>query len=297
MKNTKINDPDSRPKSVSFSYILLLLMGFPILVLLLAMFLTNPSKMINNPHFIENCIFLASSILFIILGFGILKRQAWARILSILTFAGLIYVVTAICLDDFKTINNSKNINDFLASAQITGVAVAFLIFGRALFGLALHPEARKYFNLHDSNERTYSNLHTISGTLVISAIPIVFSIQSIARNNYIPLWVYILMNLYTYLAYSVDKDIAKRNKLDPQQQERRTPEKELHFCEFWGGFPAAYLAQRIVRHKIKKAEYQSSFFLIVFIHSILVLSNMMFSGFLLQSFVVTGIIFKVLSR
>ena len=87
MKNLKISDPSSRPTSVSFSYILLLLMGFPILALLVAMSFTNPSKMINNPHFIENCVLFASGILFIILGFGILKRQAWARILSILTLS------------------------------------------------------------------------------------------------------------------------------------------------------------------------------------------------------------------
>ncbi len=280
----RIINSNNRPKIVFFSYILLFVMGFPIIASVSTMFFMNPSKMINNPYFLENCILFASSILFIILGFGILKRRAWARFFSILIFAWLIYLVIA------RYINNFKTISDYEAVLA----ASAPMVLGRALFGLAFHPEARKYFNLRDSNERIYSNLYAISGTLSIATIPIILSIQSIAKNNWIPLCIYISMNLYTYLAYFVDKSIAKHNKLNPQNKKPRTPEKELHFCEFWGGFPAAYLAQRILRHKIVKEQYQRSFIFIVTFHLILVLSSTMIPNFLLPSFIVTAIIYRM---
>jgi uncharacterized membrane protein YsdA (DUF1294 family) len=45
---------------------------------------------------------------------------------------------------------------------------------------------------------------------------------------------------------------------------EGRTPENTLHLFELLGGWPGAFLAQRIFRHKTAKLSYQIVFWLIV---------------------------------
>ncbi len=46
-----------------------------------------------------------------------------------------------------------------------------------------------------------------------------------------------------------------------------RRPESTLHCAEMIGGWPAAFLAQRIFRHKISKTRYQVTFWAIVAFH------------------------------
>lgn len=46
-----------------------------------------------------------------------------------------------------------------------------------------------------------------------------------------------------------------------------RTPESTLHFAELLGGWAAAFLAQRTLRHKISKTSYQVAFWAIVAVH------------------------------
>jgi len=65
---------------------------------------------------------------------------------------------------------------------------------------------------------------------------------------------------LSTFLAYRNDKKKAEAG-------EWRTPESTLHLLEILGGWPAAFLAQRLLRHKISKAKYQVAFWAIVVIH------------------------------
>lgn len=48
---------------------------------------------------------------------------------------------------------------------------------------------------------------------------------------------------------------------------EQRTPESILHFAEVLGGWPGAFLAQRVFRHKILKVRYQMVFWMIVAAH------------------------------
>jgi uncharacterized membrane protein YsdA (DUF1294 family) len=64
-------------------------------------------------------------------------------------------------------------------------------------------------------------------------------------------------MNVLTYLAYAHDKRRA-------QKGEWRVPEARLHLLELLGGWPAAWLAQRRLRHKCAKGTYQFVFWLIV---------------------------------
>jgi uncharacterized membrane protein YsdA (DUF1294 family) len=59
------------------------------------------------------------------------------------------------------------------------------------------------------------------------------------------------------------------RDKHKAQSSEWRTPEATLHFLELLGGWPGAFVAQRIWRHKTSKGSYQGVFWLIVVVHQV----------------------------
>lgn len=56
-------------------------------------------------------------------------------------------------------------------------------------------------------------------------------------------------------------------DKRRAQTNEWRTREADLHFVELLGGWPAAFLAQRMFRHKTSKTSYQQTFWAIVAFH------------------------------
>jgi uncharacterized membrane protein YsdA (DUF1294 family) len=68
------------------------------------------------------------------------------------------------------------------------------------------------------------------------------------------------LISLTTYLVYAGDKRRARDGG-------RRTPEATLHLLELAGGWPAAFVAQRRLRHKSAKPSFQAAFWGIVLIH------------------------------
>jgi uncharacterized membrane protein YsdA (DUF1294 family) len=63
-----------------------------------------------------------------------------------------------------------------------------------------------------------------------------------------------------TFLIYRHDKKRAESGGW-------RTPEATLHLLELLGGWPGAFLAQRLLRHKTSKRSYQVSFWIIVALH------------------------------
>lgn len=77
---------------------------------------------------------------------------------------------------------------------------------------------------------------------------------------NPLPLTLYSAMSLATFVAYSEDKFRAQKGKW-------RIPEKTLHLFELAGGWMGAFVAQRSIRHKNRKASYQFVFWLIVASH------------------------------
>ena len=68
---------------------------------------------------------------------------------------------------------------------------------------------------------------------------------------------VYLMMSLVTFIAYAVDKRAAVRGAW-------RTPESTLHTLELLGGWPGAWLAQRLLRHKSVKKSFRIVFFVMV---------------------------------
>jgi uncharacterized membrane protein YsdA (DUF1294 family) len=70
----------------------------------------------------------------------------------------------------------------------------------------------------------------------------------------------YLLMSILTFLAYGSDKSSA-------EQDLRRTPEATLHYMALFGGWPGAWIAQRVFRHKSKKTDFQNTFWLTVIVN------------------------------
>ena len=67
--------------------------------------------------------------------------------------------------------------------------------------------------------------------------------------------WYTAAINLWTFAAYFRDKRSAERLG-------QRTPELTLHMLELLGGWPAAWLAQVLLRHKSRKPSFRWTFLL-----------------------------------
>jgi uncharacterized membrane protein YsdA (DUF1294 family)/cold shock CspA family protein len=87
--------------------------------------------------------------------------------------------------------------------------------------------------------------------------------LPAIALHRYGADWrwvgaVVLVMETISYGCYALDKGRARKKAW-------RIPENALHMTELLGGWPAAFLAQRRLRHKCSKSSYQFVFWLIVF--------------------------------
>lgn len=66
-----------------------------------------------------------------------------------------------------------------------------------------------------------------------------------------------VVASTVSYVAYALDKRRARRGAW-------RISESSLHLTELLGGWPGAFLAQRRLRHKVSKPEFQVVFWAIV---------------------------------
>ncbi|MBC7750791.1 MAG: DUF1294 domain-containing protein, partial [Candidatus Saccharibacteria bacterium] len=67
----------------------------------------------------------------------------------------------------------------------------------------------------------------------------------------------YILLGVITFITYAFDKSAAQNNQW-------RTQESTLHIMSLMGGWLGALLAQKKLRHKSKKQEFQTVFWMTV---------------------------------
>lgn len=74
-------------------------------------------------------------------------------------------------------------------------------------------------------------------------------------------LGVYAVMSAVSFILYWVDKKRARVGAW-------RISEGALHGSELFGGWPGAWLAQRVLRHKRQKTEYMAVFWVIVAVHA-----------------------------
>lgn len=79
--------------------------------------------------------------------------------------------------------------------------------------------------------------------------------------------WIVALTGLYT-VASIVSFGAMWFDKLAASGDRRRVPERRLHLLELLGGWPGSLIAQRALRHKNRKAQYQLAFWSIVALHA-----------------------------
>ena len=84
----------------------------------------------------------------------------------------------------------------------------------------------------------------------------------SLIESPWLVLGFYLVMSLLTFVVYARDKAAAI-------QQRRRTPEKTLHWLALCGGWPGAWLAQQLLRHKSKKLSFKLVFWGTVLLHNL----------------------------
>ncbi len=77
-------------------------------------------------------------------------------------------------------------------------------------------------------------------------------------------LWLYLVVSVLTFIAYSLDKQAAKKN-------DQRIPEKTLHVLALIGGWPGALVAQKMLRHKTIKKEFQIIFWATVVLNALVI--------------------------
>jgi uncharacterized membrane protein YsdA (DUF1294 family) len=77
---------------------------------------------------------------------------------------------------------------------------------------------------------------------------------------GYLPpliLTIYLGCNVVAFIAYAIDKAAAQRGLW-------RISEKTLHLFALAGGWPGAWIAQQSFRHKTKKSEFRTVFWVTV---------------------------------
>lgn len=100
---------------------------------------------------------------------------------------------------------------------------------------------------------------------ILVLAFPFLVSWYVYSETE-IPLFVYGIVSVLTFLVYALDKAIAVNNR-GKASGNTRVPESVLHLLEIFGGFPGALLGQILCRHKSVKTPYQIVFWLIVALH------------------------------
>jgi len=99
-------------------------------------------------------------------------------------------------------------------------------------------------------------------GVLLIVIIFMLVLLGSVAKGL-LPLglvWLYLALSIITFLVYAWDKSAAIA-------QRWRTKESTLHLLAIGGGWPGAYAAQRLLRHKSVKASFKRMFWLSVVVN------------------------------
>ena len=73
----------------------------------------------------------------------------------------------------------------------------------------------------------------------------------------------YLALSAVTFVVYGIDKNSAQRNGW-------RVPERILQFLAFTGGWPGAWIAQQVLRHKTSKRSFQIEFWICVIVNLLL---------------------------
>lgn len=106
--------------------------------------------------------------------------------------------------------------------------------------------------------------LYSIVLLLLFNILPALGIIRSFEILDFrITLGYLAIISIITAITSISDKANAKTG-------DWRTPESTLHTLELLGGWVAAFLTQRVIRHKTSKGSYQMSFWFITIFHNAL---------------------------
>ncbi|GJL82670.1 MAG: DNA-binding protein [marine bacterium B5-7] len=97
---------------------------------------------------------------------------------------------------------------------------------------------------------------------LLLAAVVIVgvlIATGSARLSTFLVAW-YVLMSIVTFVIYALDKWAARTRRW-------RTPEATLHLLAIMGGWPGAYVAQELLRHKSSKQPFQTIFWISVVVN------------------------------
>jgi uncharacterized membrane protein YsdA (DUF1294 family) len=116
------------------------------------------------------------------------------------------------------------------------------------------------------SNSQSFLQTASYTTLLIAITVPLLFGLLRLRQahpllTSYLSTYL-ILINTLTFMLYSHDK---ARSRVAGW----RVTEMRLHTCELAGGWPAAFMAQRIFQHKIRKVKYQVGFWVIVIMHEL----------------------------
>lgn len=119
-------------------------------------------------------------------------------------------------------------------------------------------PQARKVQYVGEEKEKTVFPMWPI-----VVALSILGGICAWAAIGDLPGLIppcFIALSLISYLVYGYDKSQAEANGW-------RIPESTLHLLSLLGGWPGAFCAQHVMRHKLKKLSFMGTFWLTVFLN------------------------------
>lgn len=102
--------------------------------------------------------------------------------------------------------------------------------------------------------ERTGSASALFAVTMFFAAV-----VAAVLSGYLLPaaLLVYPAASAVTFVAYTIDKSAAQKGRW-------RTSEGTLHLLSLIGGWPGAWLAQRVLRHKSRKQPFRAVFWMTV---------------------------------
>ena len=98
------------------------------------------------------------------------------------------------------------------------------------------------------------------AGTLVSLYMGLLLLAALTNRLSWLVLVIYFAASVITFIAFAWDKSAARNNRW-------RTAESSLHLMSLLCGWPGAFAAQRLLRHKSSKKEFLFVFWLTVFLN------------------------------
>lgn len=111
--------------------------------------------------------------------------------------------------------------------------------------------------NRHKNHRTIFLRL---AGLLLVPAAGVIKASYSLGNGWLLVMGV--VVSAVTFLIYWSDKNKARTGQW-------RTPETTLHVLGLLGGWPGAFVAQQMFRHKTKKRSFRIVFWLIVVIHQV----------------------------